>query len=265
VNPIINAQDTIVKITGEIIGCKVVEIGTDQIKYKVADLQSDILFGIDKAEVDKIVFANGEELVIDHLIGARQTVEMNSDQLFKIQKKNDIKLNFLSPMNSVLTFSYEKAIKPGASWEATLGIVGIGFDNPDDAVGFAMMGRYKFFQSPDYYLKGMRYAHILKGRYVAPELLFASYQGKVQDWNNNIEKSYSRVKFAVLINFGKQWVFDDLFLIDTYGGIGYGYTNDRLDDGNLPYPYIFTVLSQKFPLALSYGFRIGFLFKGGTK
>ena len=260
----INAQDTIVKSNKEVIVCKVVEVGTDQIKYKSADLKSDVLFGIDKREVDKIVFANGEEMVIDHLKEARQTVEANSAELFKIQKKNDIKMNFLSPLNSVFTLSYEHAIKPGASWEATLGVVGIGFENPDDAMGIALGGRYKFIQSPDYYLKGMRYAHILKGRYVAPELLFATYKGTNHTvWNG--DKSYNRTKFAILINFGKQWVFNDVFLIDGYVGVGYGYTNNNVDTEGLTYPYVFSVVSKDVPLAFSWGLRIGFLFNGPAK
>jgi hypothetical protein len=255
VNQFIEAQDTLYKLNGEVIECKVVEVGADQIKYTAADFAPDVLIGINKSEVYKIVFANGAEMVIDHIKEAQQTVEMNSAQLFKIQKKKDLKVNFLSPLNAVLALTFEQSIKPGASWEATLGIVGIGFENPDDAFGAAISGRYKFFKSPDFYLEGMRYAHILKGIYVAPELLFAAYKGtNYRIWEE--DESYNRVKFAFLINFGKQWVFSDIFLIDFYTGCGYGYTNDNTGG----FPYIFAVVSKDFPLTFSWGLRIGFLF-----
>jgi hypothetical protein len=256
-NQLITAQDKIYKLNGEVIECKVVEIASDQIKYSVPDFGPDVLIGIKKSEVDKILFGSGKEMTIDHAEETKETMEMNSDLLFKVQKKNDIKMEFLAPLNSVLAFTYEHCIKPGRSWEATIGFVGIGFENPDDAQGIALKGGYKFMKSPDFYMQGMRYAHILKGGYVRPELLFASYKGTRHSFFQEPE-DYNRVKFAALINLGKQFVFSDVFLLDLYFGLGYGYTNAK-DFGG--YPYVFAVTSRDVPLALSYGFRIGFLFK----
>ena len=162
-------------------------------------------------------------------------------------------------MNSVVAFSFEHCIKPGASWEATLGIVGIGFENPDDAAGVAVKGRYKFIKSPDFYLQGMRYAHILKGKYVAPELLFATYKGTNKyDWSG-VKETYHRVKIAAVINIGNQWIFNDIFLLDLHFGLGYGYSNS--EEFASSYPYVFSVASNDFPLAFSWGFRIGLLIK----
>jgi hypothetical protein len=182
--------------------------------------------------------------------------------LFEIQKRNALKMEFLSPLNSVLAFSFERCIKPGASWEATLGIVGIGFENPDDAAGVAVKGRYKFIKSPDFYLQGMRYAHILKGKYVAPELLFATYKGTNKySWSGG-EETYHRVKIAAVINIGNQWIFNDIFLVDLHFGLGYGYSNS--EEFASSYPYVFSVASNDFPLAFSWGFRIGFLIKDSS-
>ncbi len=255
INPLLKAQDKIILSDGKIIECKVIEIGSDEIKYTVSDYDSSVILGIKKSKVDKIVFANGKEMIIDHLEEAQESMETNSNQLFEIQKRNALKMEFLSPLNSVVAISFERCIKPGASWETTLGIVGIGFANPDDALGFAVKGRYKFIKSPDFYLAGMRYAHILKGKYLAPELLFATYKG-ASDWSG---EEYSRTKFAALINIGNQWVFNDSFLVDFYFGLGYGYSNNEEFAGN--FPYVFSVASNDFPLAFSWGFRIGFLIK----
>jgi hypothetical protein len=255
--PGLKAQDRLYLADGKIIECKVTEIGSDEIKYTVADYESDVIIGIKKTKVDKIVFANGKEMIIDHLEEARESMETNSSQLFEIQKRNALKMEFLSPLNSVLALSFERCIKPGASWETTLGVVGIGFENPDDALGFAIKGRYKFIKNPDFYLSGMRYAHILKGKYVAPELLFATYKGTHSIWSG--DESYNRVKFAALINLGNQWIFNDAFLVDLYFGLGYGYSNN--EEFASTYPYVFSVAGENFPLAFSWGFRIGLLIK----
>ena len=257
ITPVLRAQDKLILTDGKTIECKVSEIGSDEIKYTVTEYDSDVIIGIKKSKVDKIVFANGKEMIIDHLEAARESMETNSGQLFEIQKRNALKMEFLSPLNSVLAVSFERCIKPGSSWETTLGIVGIGFANPDDALGFAVKGRYKMIKSPDFYLEGMRYAHILKGKYLAPELLFATYHGTSSGWTG--EEEYTRVKFAALINLGNQWVFNDAFLIDLYLGLGYGYSNN--EEFASTYPYVFSVAGEDFPLAFSWGFRIGFLIK----
>lgn len=257
-NPLLKAQDKIILTDGKIIECKVAEIGSDEIKYTVTEYESDVVIGIKKSKVDKVVFANGKEIVIDHIGEALESMEANSGQLFQIQKRNALKMEFLSPLNSVIELSFERCIKPGASWEATLGIVGIGFGNPDDALGFAMKGRYKMIKSPDFYLEGMRYAHILNGKYLAPELLFATYKGTSSDWSGE-GGEYNRIKFAALINLGNQWVFNDSFLIDLYFGLGYGYSNN--EEFASTYPYVFSVASESVPLAFSWGFRIGLLIK----
>jgi hypothetical protein len=254
-NPLLRAQDKLILTDGKTIECKVSEVGSDEIKYTVTEYNSDVIIGIKKSKVDKIVFANGKEMIIDHLEAARESMETNSSQLFEIQKRNALKMEFLSPLNSVLAFSFERCIKPGSSWETTLGVVGIGFKNPDDALGFAIKGRYKLIKSPDFYLEGMRYAHILKGKYLAPELLFATYDGT----SFISGEKYTRVKFAALINIGNQWVFNDAFLIDLYLGLGYGYKNEKEDASS--YGYVFSVADENFPLAFSWGFRIGLLIK----
>jgi hypothetical protein len=257
INPMLRAQDKLILRDGKIIECKVAEIGSDEIKYTVSEYESDVIIGIKKSKVDKIVFANGKEMVIDHLEAAKESMETNSGELFQIQKRNALKMEFLSPLFSVLSFSFERCIKPGSSLEATLGIVGIGFKNPDDALGFAMKGRYKMIKSPDFYLQGMRYAHILKGKYLAPELLFAAYKGTSSEWEGAEE--YTRIKFAALINIGNQWVFNDSFLMDIYIGLGYGYSNNEKLASS--FPYVFSVAGDNFPVAFSCGFRIGFLIK----
>lgn len=248
---LMNAQDRIIKREGDIIECQVEEVGSQEIKYTLAEFGPNLQFGILKSKVERIIFENGKEMVIDHLEFARETTETNSADLFLVQRRNAAKMAFLSPLTGVTSFSYERALKPGRSMEFTLSLIGLGFNNPEDAGGLGLKAGYKFIRSPDHYIRGMRYAHILKGGYVKPEFSFAKYH--LRSRNEDV------VKAALMVNIGKQWVFSDIFLLDLYAGAGYGMTTSRIEDPE--YPHDFIVVDPEFPLALDAGFRLGFLIK----
>ena len=241
-------QDRIVKRDGESIFCKVHEVGSEEIKYSLPEYDFMVNFSIYKSQVDRILFENGQELIIDHAEAARASVETNSADLFLVQKRNAIKFQFLSPIAGVTTLTFERALKPGQSIEASAGIIGLGFNNPDDALGLGLRAGYKFIRNPDYYLEGMRYAHILKGGYVRPELVLASYN--LREENRNVTKA------GIMLNIGKQWVFSDVFLVDLYVGAGYGYSNARTGED---WPYFIAIGTEDVPIAFNWGFRIGIL------
>jgi hypothetical protein len=60
---------------------------------------------------------------------------------------------------------------------------------------------------------------------------------------------------AILLKLGKQWIFDDSFLVDLFGGIGYGIGGD--EDNALPYGFIVT---PEVPISFTGGLRIGWTF-----
>jgi hypothetical protein len=243
----VQAQDRILTRQGETIECKVQEIGTEEISYTLAEYEHSVSFSILKSRVDRILFENGKEMVIDHAEAAMASAEHNSADLFLVQNRNALKINFLSPLFGHTSFSYERALKPGQSLEAGLGIVGLAFNNPEDALGLSLQFGYKFIRSPDFYLKDMRYAHILKGGYVKPELVLANYTLRQND--SNVTKA------ALVLNLGKQWVYSDVFLVDFYFGLGYGYSSGNFDSA----PYGIFVGDGNVPIALQLGLRIGFL------
>ncbi len=251
----LNAQDRIVKTSKDTISCKVKEVLTDEVKYILPEMSNDILFGIDKNDIIKIILENGKELSFSHSLYGKETYEN--------QKKHALKVEFLAPLTRNTTFSYEKLIKPSRSWEVSLGIIGLGVDLDDeDARGaFAKFGM-KFIKNPDFYLKGMRYAHVLKGTYVKPEIAFSAYS--YNRWNYydyRIGDSYNNddreTNWAMAINIlvGKQYVFNDTFLLDMYFGLGYGYS--KTDDH--PYHFGFLGADSDTPISLTAGFKIGFL------
>jgi len=246
-------SDKLIQRNGEVINCEIREVGDDEIKYALPDFRSDMIFGIDKNKVVSIVFSDGRELkVSDSMFGKDN---------YKQQRKNAIKFNFFSPLTGATAFSYEHSLQPGRSIEAGLGIIGLGQKlDGYKASGIYLNAGYKFIKDPDFYMKGMRYAHILKGTYFKPELALSIYKysnttymgsNTVSDPNTNV------AMMALILNVGKQWVISDRFLIDWYVGAGYGFgQNDESDNAR---HFAFVGGTSETPLVLNSGFRIGFL------
>ncbi len=232
------SQDTIVKRDNERIVCKVKEVATDEIKYQTLD--NDIILGIDKNDVSQIVFSNG-------LVMNFQKSMDNADN-YKEQRKNAVKFRLLSPLYGYSDIAFERSLKPGASIECSIGLIGLGKQIiTNDVLGASVRVGYKFIMTPDFYLKGLQYAHVLNGFYIRPEIATSIYKRN----SNNI---YS---MALLINIGKQWVLNNIMVVDWFVGIGYGYSSD--DSFDIQYGYM--TGARDFPIALSSGFRVGFLIK----
>lgn len=252
------AQDTIVKRDGERIICIVKEIGTTEIKYVLPEINPDLIYAVAKKDVEKIIHSNGIIQEFEKEEETSESIEKNSMDLFELQKKNALKIDFLGLINNTFTLTYERCLKPGRSVEFSLGAVGIGFaQKEDNASGILFRGGYKLARNPDFYLKGMRYAHIMKGPYLKMEFDFASYGIEGQKELFGEKEKYTLTKWALLVVLGNQWIFDDKFAVDLYSGIGVGKNN--LEDLDWTFPYGFTTLGKEFPLAMSIGLRIGFL------
>lgn len=247
-------QDRIIKKSGAIIEAKVSEIAVDEVKYYYSE-NPKLVFGIDKVLVDKIEFSTGEVMVMEGN-------SFKNREYYNGQGKNAIKINFLSPALGSTEFIYEKSINPGKSWETALGIIGLGFDSQENkARGVYGKFAYKFIKDPDFYMQRMHFAHILKGAYLAPELAvryltyekYGYYYGN--NYNNYTPGRGAELSMAIFLKFGKQWIFDNSFLVDLYGGIGYG-IEEEYDDA-LTYGY---VVMSEVPIALTGGIRIGWVF-----
>jgi hypothetical protein len=243
------SQDTIIKTDNERIVCKIKEISTDEIKYLLPNNGNEILLGIDKNDVSKVILSNGTVMNFSN--------SMYGSENYKQQNKNCIKVRFFSPLYGFTELSYERSLKPGSSLEISAGIIGAGRKTDADPKGMCFKLGYKFIQNPDFYVKGLRYAHVLKGFYLRPEVAISFYNKTDIDLfgliNNGRKDNYA---VAVLINVGKQWIFGDFMALDIYLGAGYGISN--IKDFNMHYG--FTTASREFPLAVNSGFRLGFLF-----
>ena len=246
-------EDKLIRRDGKIIVCKVREIGDDEIKYSEEGIRSDILIGIDKNKVASIVFADGREM--------KMTDSMSNSADYATQRKNAFKVNVFLPVSGAFEICYERSLVPGRSIDSSIGIIYAGNEDGSsmDASGFFLKAGYKFIKDPDFYLKGMRYAHILKGAYVKPELAFSTF-----NFNSDYDSSQyptnqreSVAKLAVLLNAGKQVVYSNRFLFDWF--IGAGYVFGGADE---TYRY-FAFLGggdTGTSFVMTGGVRIGFLF-----
>jgi len=258
-----DAQDMILKRNDEIIKCKIREIGLDEVKYILPDFPADLFFSIEKDDIKKVIFEGGKEMTFEKA--------MTNPEHYTENKKNAMKVDFMSPLTGNTTFSFEHSLKPGRSLETSLGIIGLGLDPNDNNAGgvFAKFGM-KFIKDPDFYLRGMRYAHILKGSYVKPEIAFGFFGRNTEryydEFDNNgnwIGSHFDRQRESVFsgtaqLVIGKQWVFDNAFLVDMYWGLGYGFGTDEYGGG---YYYGYAIADQSFPISFSAGLKIGLLLK----
>jgi hypothetical protein len=243
------AQDIIYKKGGKKIHAKIKEIGLDEVKYLRYDDLDGVLYSISKDAIDKIKFEDGrvERFISDY----------DNPELYADQKKRALKFNFLSPLFGFSEFTYEQNLAPGRSFETKLGIIGLGRDiRENEGRGVYVGASYKFYNKPSHFLRGMRYAHILKGGYLRPEIAFGSYSEINPDKRNPSDADRRNVTFGtVLLNLGKQWVYSDVFLLDIYGGLGFGFDNVK-DEGTYNYS---NAMANGF--AFTAGLRIGFLIK----
>ena len=247
-------KDQLVKRDGKTIMCKILEIGDDEIKYNEEGLRDDIVIGIDKSKVVLIVFADGKEYKIDNSMGVYEDLST--------QNKNALKFNLFSPINGGYVLTYERNLKPSRSIEAEIGLIAKGENNEmgmPEAHGMFLKAGYKMMRSPDYYMRGLKYAHIMKGSYVKPEISLTSFS---YDKNYNYYGNWSgsdtgsTTKLAVMVNVGKQYIYTNAFAIDFFVGAGYAF--GKLDP-ELHY-YAFTATSSDVSFIMTGGVRVGFLF-----
>ena len=242
------AQDRIIKINSDTIYCKIIEIGTEEIKYILTDYSNDLTFTVDVEKVRKVILNSGKEIPF--------TSDLYNPENYTDNKKHAIKFHFLSPMMGNASFAYEKSIAPGRSMEFGFGYIYGNKNSRKHDNGIILRAGYKFMTSPDFYVRKLKYSHILKGPYIKPELIFNSLSTVVNNYGSNSSKEHA-TSISILITAGKQVVYSNFLVIDYYVGVGYGYTNND----NVYYYYSNTILEMDVPISFTMGLKIGVLFR----
>lgn len=237
------AQDRIYRINPvEVIEGKVLEIGENNVRYSRWDTRPDVIFNVPTQYLQKIVFEDGKELVYNDVVNVAN------------DRRDAIKISFLSPAYDATTLFYERGIKPGQSLEFGAGVIGLGIEEvQEDAGGIILKAGYKFITRPEYYQNRFRYAHLLKGSYIKPELTFVHYSYKEYGYGCVLDEwEYDVTLLNVGVVGGKQWVFQNFLLLDLFCGIGLAFGNNDNSDG-----WHYNFVGNK--VTCTAGFKVGFL------
>lgn len=268
------AQDKIYKLRGPVINAKVIEVGTDEIKYKLTDSPDGPIYVVDKSTLNRIEFADGRV--------EKYKLSFKDPANYEGQLTKAIKINFLAPLLGYSQFSFEKSVSPLKSYELGFGIIGAGKNAQVDnfyyngqntvykrnAFGGFLEGGYKFNKLPNFLSKGTRMSHVMQGTYVKPTVTVGYYTDNALNYKTGspVLEKRNNLFGSVILNFGHQWIFGDKFLIDLYYGLGYAFDNVKSDYDNYYSDYIFNhfVIQKAGPganLGLSGGLKAGLLIK----
>lgn len=276
------SQDKIYRNNGKIVEAKILEIGTDEIKYKDFHNLDGPIYILETDKIKKIVFENGTTQKFQDNF---KDPERYADQL-----KKAIKFNFLSPLYGYTEFGFEKSTGVGKGYELSFGIIGLGKSESLEynynvnntqlqsvkrgQAGVFVSGGYKFNKLPDFILFGKsRMSHIMQGTYAKPIFYFGYYKENqiVEKANSTEELAKQHITFAALqIEIGHQWVFGDKFLLDLYEGLGYGvdnkkdsYSDSYTDpfDNTAAFNYANARLGKSPGFSYTFGIKFGLLIK----
>jgi hypothetical protein len=227
-------------LKGAVINAKVMEVGTDEIKYKLFDSPDGPVYVVDKSALNRIEFADGRV--------EKYKLSYKDPANYEGQLTKGIKINFLAPLLGYTQISYEKSVAPLKSYELSLGIIGAGKNTQIDdyyingvyepyrrnAFGGFVEAGYKFTKLPNFYNKGLRMVHLLQGSYAKPEVIFGYYSDNALNYKTGdpVLEKRNNVFSAIIVNLGHQWIFGDRFLLDVYYGIGYAFDNSKNNYNN---------------------------------
>ena len=233
------SQDKIYRNNGKVVEAKIIEIGSDEIKYREFQNPDGPIYILETDKIKKIVFANG--------VTQKFAADYKDPERYAGQLKKAIKINFLAPLYGYTEFGYEQSLGVGRAYELSLGIIGLGksemieysdfnsgqvFSDKRGQAGVFIAGGYKFGKLPDFIIFGKtKMTHLMQGTYAKPILYFGYYKENVIAEKTGTETLETQhVTFGALqIELGHQWVFSDKFLLDLYWGFGYGVDNKKDD------------------------------------
>lgn len=229
----IGQVDTIYKRNNQKVACKIIEVNEYEIKYKMVGLEDGPLVIIDRSSVIRYRLSNGfsEMLLPDEL-----SLEHEHGEI--LGNRSVIKIHPFSFVDHKLSFAYEKVIKVGMNLDVEVGYSNSNI-NPSTIIfqtgnsfntGAYVKPGLKFFLGQDYSVKGLRYAHPLKGRYIKLDfaISYLNYNNiRTLSYNNSannylaIKRDIDVISYGGFVNFGRQFILGNLFTMEYYFGAGF--------------------------------------------
>lgn len=240
----VNAQDKIYKKNGALTEAKVLVVGVEEIKYQLNNTKAGKNNFVKKVDLLKIEYQDGRKETYKY--------EGNDPELYAPQKTLAVKFNYFAPLFGYSVVNFEKKIKYGRSIEFSVGLIGLGIKQElhtlygsyatstiylEQSGTYGAIG-YKFIKAPKKLKYVARQTHFFQGLYLKPQFIYGSYKANrgytetAGSLNTEYYEKKTTVFGSLLINAGKQWVYDDFIMLDLYGGVGYVINNQRKVNGN---------------------------------
>jgi hypothetical protein len=252
-----SAQDIIVRTNNDSLRVKVLEVGTDKIKFRRHGVKTGPPLEIYKNHVKEIIFENGTHITILYDLRA-----VSSDLSIK-EKKHGLKADFIAPILNHITIGYEQMLKPGMNAEIKAAYIGTRVSTAiKPSKGYFIKAGIKFIWLTEEISKGMRHFPPMQGSYFKPELIFSQYATETENGNINF------TNYGIAIHFGRQYIIDNFLTLDYYGGVGFALQESSYkpvlpkDEDSVDFNYAFSHLyfGQNLPLILGGGLTVGFIY-----
>jgi hypothetical protein len=295
---IFSQSDTLFLNKNKKVACKIIEINEIEIKYRVAENLEGPIYIIDKTTVNSYKLSSGfterflpDELSLEHehkeILGNRQAIKISP---------------FGLAFNH-LALSYESVIKVGMNLDIEAGYINSeinqdytkmfngGNNNSLHNSGMYFKPGIKFFLGEDFSIKGLKYAHPLKGRYVKLDLavsyinfqdLSMVYYGGYNTGISVTQTVYTNMSttaYGGFVNYGRQFILGNILTLDYYAGFGFTGQSTTYSNPNFftnPFPNVPTnyysinernytsnyhgfLRVPSFGLSFTAGFRIGYI------
>jgi hypothetical protein len=237
---VLGQSDTLYMGDGKKIPCKIYEIGEYEMRYRIGG-ENGTLFVIDKFKVRKYTLANGySEIVMP------DELAVDNEHASIIHNREVIKIQPFGIAFNHISLAFEKVLKVGMNLDIEAGYINSDMNPAANGIfnmtNFHSGGYFKpgvkFFKGSDYVVRGMKYAHPLKGSYIKLDLAVSYLKFENVNTNIYIPGSYnqgmytngtttvistdiSSVSYGGFVNFGRQVILGNLLTLDFYGGFGF--------------------------------------------
>lgn len=269
------AQDSLFYSSGQMVVGRVVEIGTEDVKYMTFSDDHPVTITVKRNELDRIRLAGGQVFEMN------ATNRPNNGTGEARARKHAISFALFSPGLNHLSFSYEHMLAPGFSLVGRLGYIGLW-----------KTARYNYLEDGTSGLRGalcklgVKYnlsvlnrsntrgdRQPLAGWYLKPEMLVSGWTettSSVYDPNTGTTQTVNTdcMNFGADLVIGWQAVFGARFTFDLHAGMGYGVQwvngevshNDDFQGSREEYSFTHLFIGSYSPLLLTSGISFGVAF-----